>query len=78
MSHAAAILSWTATGARAVSPPRRNRAAATSGARAVRTGGGFALFDELGRYVGTVVSFGQRLAFGPDADNVLLRRTDGV
>jgi hypothetical protein len=44
----------------------------------VRTGGGFALFDELGHYVGTVVTFGQRLAFGPDADNVLLRRNDGT
>ena len=61
MSHPAAILPWTVTGA-----------------RAVRTGGGFALFDELGRYVGTVVAAGQRLAFGPDADNVLLRRSDGI
>ena len=78
MSHAAAILPWTATGARAVSPPRRSRSAAQSAARAVRTGGGFALFDELGHYVGTVVTFGQWLTFGPDADNVLLRRNDGI
>jgi hypothetical protein len=78
MSHPAAILPWTVTGARAVAPPRRSRSDRPSGARAVRTGGGFALFDELGRYVGTVVAAGQRLAFGPDADNVLLRRSDGI
>jgi len=78
MSHPAAVLPWTVTGARAVSPPRRSHSARASGARAVRTGGGFALFDELGHYVGTVVAFGQRLAFGPDADNVLLRRTDEI
>jgi len=78
MAHPAVTLPWSITGARAVTPPRWNRLARPSGARAVRTGRGFALFDELGHYVGTVKAFGRQLVFGPGADNVLLDRNDGI
>jgi len=78
MAHPAAILPCPITGARAVMPPRWDRLARPSGARAVRTGRGLALFDELGHYVGTVKEFGRQLAFGPGADNVLLERSDGT
>ncbi len=78
MAHPAAILPWAATGARPVSLTRWNRSQRTSGARAVRTRSGFALFDELGHYVGVVSVEDHRPTFGPGADTVLLKRDGGL
>ncbi len=74
MAHPAAILPWAATGARPVSLPRWSRSPRTSGARTIRTRLGFALFDELGHYVGVVSPDDHTPAFGPGADTVLLKR----
>ena len=78
MAHPAVILPWRVTGTRAVSLPRWSAAPRDSGARTVRTRGGFALFDDAGRYIGAIVSQGQASRFGPGADTVLLRRNDGI
>lgn len=76
MAHAAIISPWAVTGARAVTPPRASRSTRASGARAVRTRRGYALFDDLGHYIGTVRIPTGRLAFGRGADTVLLKRGD--
>lgn len=76
MAHAAFISPWAVTGARAVAPPRASRSTRASGARAVRTRRGYALFDDLGHYIGTVKTPTGRLAFGRGADTVLLKRGD--
>jgi hypothetical protein len=73
MTHMAMTLPWTATGARAVSP-RMSRATRPSGARAVQTRRGYALFDDLGHYVGSVAAPVGRISFGQGADTVLLHR----
>lgn len=73
MTHMAMTLPWTATGTRAVSP-RTSRATRPSGARAVQTRRGYALFDDLGHYIGSVAAPVGRLAFGQGADTVLLHR----
>ena len=78
MTHPAAILPWAATGARPVSLPRWSRSQRRSGARAVRTRSGLALFDELGHYVGVVSTDDPAPPFGPGADTVLLKRDGGV
>jgi hypothetical protein len=74
MAHPAAIIPWAATGARPVALPRWGRPLRTSGARAVRTRSGIALFDELGHYIGAVGAEDHTPTFGPGADTVLLKR----
>jgi len=74
MTHLALTLPWTVTGARAVSP-RTSRATRPSGARAVHTRRGYALFDDLGHYIGSVAAPVGRLSFGRGADTVLLHRS---
>lgn len=76
MAHAAVISPWAVTGARAATPPRASRSTRASGARAVRTRRGYALFDDLGHYIGTVGAPIGRLMFGRGADTVLLNRGD--
>ena len=76
MAHAAIISPWAVTGARAVAPPRASRSARASGARSVRTRRGYALFDDVGHYIGTVAAPTGRIVFGRGADTVLLKRGD--
>jgi hypothetical protein len=78
MAHPAAIISWAVTGARPVALPRWGRPSRTSGARAVRTRSGVALFDELGHYIGAVGADDLTPAFGPGADTVLLKRDGDI
>ena len=76
MAHAAIISPWAVTGARAVAPSRASRSVRASGARSVRTRRGYALFDDVGHYIGTVAVPSQRVIFGRGADTVLLKRGD--
>jgi hypothetical protein len=74
MAHAAIISPWAVTGARAVAPPRASRSVRASGARAVRTRCGYALFDDVGHYIGTVGVPTGSVTFGRGAVTVLLKR----
>jgi hypothetical protein len=78
MAHPAAASPWATTGARAVAPPRASRSTRPSGARAVKTRLGVALFDDLGHYVGVVTAPIGQLVFGRGADTVLLKRGDDL
>ncbi len=44
------------------------------GGRFIQTKGGYALFDENGRYVGLIEAPGSTTAFGPSSPTTLLHR----
>ncbi len=75
MTCAIALPNSMTTGARSVSVSVRTGAGSKpTGARFVRTERGLALFDERGRYVGTVESPIGSPTFGADGATVLVRR----
>jgi hypothetical protein len=74
MAHAMALTTSAATGSRPSVPGRWWFRQALSAARTVRTHDGVTLFDERGRYVGTVVAPPDGPTFGAGARAVLLRR----
>ncbi len=75
MAHAAVMVPWAVTGARPTTPPHTSFAPHSSGARAVRTRRGYALFDDTGHYVGAVAQPAGHPTFGPGAGTVLLQRS---
>lgn len=74
MTHALALTSYAATGARPAVPLRAWFGRAPTAARTVRTPRGVALFDEDGRYVGFVTAVTDDTLFGRGAETVLLSR----
>jgi hypothetical protein len=75
MAHAAVMVPWTVTGARPATPRQAPFVGRSSGARAVRTRRGCALFDDTGHYVGAIVDPTGYPTFGPGAGTVLLHRS---
>ena len=73
MAHPAIISTWTITGTRAAAPRRSEHSAVVTSVRAVRTVGGYALFDDWGRYLGRIAT-DEHPTFGRGADTLLLRR----
>lgn len=74
MAHAMALAPAAATGSRPSVPGRWWFRQALSAARTIRTSDGITLFDDRGRYVGTVASPRKEPTFGVGAGAVLLRR----
>jgi hypothetical protein len=74
MAHAMALTTSAVTGSRPSVPGRWWFRQAVSAARTVRTREGMTLFDERGRYVGTVTAPPEGPRFGAGARAVLLRR----
>jgi len=75
MAHAAVMVPWAVTGARPTTPPQTSYVGGSSGARAVRTRRGFALFNDTGHYVGAIEASVGYVTFGPGAGTVLLQRS---
>ncbi len=74
-AHALAFESVRSTGNRAVSVPCRDvYECVSAGGRLVKTRREYALFDDAGRFVGTVHAPHAGLDFGPAARTVLLSR----
>ncbi len=75
IANAPAVAHIASTGMRPVSARCRLALACVSSAgRLVRTPRGYTLFDENGRYLGTVQSSDSHPEFGPVGKTVLLRR----
>ena len=74
-AHAPVFESVGSTGNRPVSIPCRDvYECVSAGGRLVKTRRGYALFDDAGRFVGTVHRPQSSLDFGPAARTVLLSR----
>ncbi len=75
IANAPAFAHIASTGMRPVSVQcRLALACVSSGGRLVRTPSGYTLFDENGRYLGTVLSSDPYPEFGPVGKTVLLKR----
>jgi hypothetical protein len=75
IANAPAFANIASTGMRPVSAQcRLALARVAAGGRLVRTSRGYTLFDENGRYLGTVLSSDPSPEFGPVGKTVLLKR----
>ncbi|MFQ6047020.1 MAG: hypothetical protein ACE5PT_11805 [Gemmatimonadales bacterium] len=74
VEHAITIGDRFHTGSRPIAVPGHVLAAGGSAARFVRTAAGVALFDDQGRFVGTIRALADEPRFGPSAKTVLLGR----